>query len=71
MTVKLLTEHHLASLGLNGATQACMSLHLSKCHIVENLMSQLNYASVLLIAPRLIHSGIFVSILLYLFFLSL
>ena len=34
MLVKLLTEHHLEFLSLKEATQACPSLHLSKCHIV-------------------------------------
>ena len=33
MTVKLLTKHHLE----------CLSLHLSNCHVVGNLMSWLNY----------------------------
>ena len=37
MSVKLLTEHH----SLNEATQARLSLHVSKCHIVGNLMSRL------------------------------
>ena len=36
MTVKLLTEHHMA-------VQAHLSLHLSKCHIVGNHMSRLTY----------------------------
>ena len=35
MTLRLLTEHHLEFLGLKGDAQACLSLHLSKCHIVE------------------------------------
>ena len=35
MTVKLLTEHHLE------AVQVCLSVHLSKCHIVGNHMSLL------------------------------
>ena len=35
MSVKLLTEHHLE------AAQARLSLHLSKCHIVGNLMPRL------------------------------
>ena len=34
MTVMLLTEHHLEFLSLKGAAYACLSLHLSKCHIV-------------------------------------
>ena len=42
MTVKLLTEHHLEFLRLNGAAQACLSLHLSKYHIVGNHMLWLN-----------------------------
>ena len=41
MTVKLLTEHNLEFLSLKEAAQARLSLHLSKCHIVENNMSQL------------------------------
>ena len=38
MTVKLLTEHHLEFLSLMGHAKTRLSLHLSKCHIVENLM---------------------------------
>ena len=36
MTVKLLslTDHHLKFISLKEAAQACLSLHLSKCHIV-------------------------------------
>ena len=34
-TVKLLTGHYLEFLSLKEAAQACISLHLSKCHIVE------------------------------------
>ena len=41
MTVKLLTEQHLAFLSLLYAVQASLSLHLSKCHIVGNHMSRL------------------------------
>ena len=41
MIVKLLTEHHLEFLSLNEATQARLSLHMSKCHIVGNLMPRL------------------------------
>ena len=40
MTVKLLTEHHLEFLSFSEAAQACLSLHLSKCHIVGNHMSR-------------------------------
>ena len=43
MSVKLLTEHHLEFLILKEAVQACLSLHLSKCHIVGNHMSGFNY----------------------------
>ena len=38
MIVRLLTEHHLESLSLIGAAEAHPSLHMSKCHIVGNLM---------------------------------
>ena len=41
MTIKLLTEHHLKYLSLKMAAQARLSLHLSKCHIVGNHISQL------------------------------
>ena len=41
MSVKLLTKQHLEFLSLKGATQARLSLHLSKCHIVGNRMSRL------------------------------
>ena len=43
MTVKLLTEQHTEFLSLKKATQAHLSLHLSKCHIVGNFMSLLIY----------------------------
>ena len=43
-TVKLLTEHHLEFLSLMEVAQAGLSLHLSKCHIVGNHMSQLKYS---------------------------
>ena len=42
MIVKLLTKHHLQFLSLNGAAEARLSLHMSKCHIVGNLMPRLN-----------------------------
>ena len=41
MIVKLLTEHHLEFLSLKKAAEARLSLHMSKCHIVGNHMSQL------------------------------
>ena len=43
MIVKLLTEHNLEFLGLKKAAEARQSLHMSKCHIVGNLMHWLNY----------------------------
>ena len=43
MRVKLLTEHYLEFLRLKEAGQARLSLHISKCHIVGNHMSRLNY----------------------------
>ena len=43
MTVKLLTEHDLEFLSLKGDAQAGLSLFMSKCHIVRNLMSLVNY----------------------------
>ena len=41
MVVKLLTEHYLELVSLKEASQACLSLHKSKCHIVGNHMSLL------------------------------
>ena len=41
MIVKLLTEHHLECLSLKEAAEAHLSLHLSKCQIVGNLMLRL------------------------------
>ena len=38
MTLKLLTEYDLEFLSFKGA---CLSLHMSKCHIVGNHMSRL------------------------------
>ena len=43
MNVKLLTEQHLELLSLKEVAKARLCLHLSKCHIVGNLMSRLNY----------------------------
>ena len=42
LNVQLLTEHHLEFLSLKEGVQARLSLHLSKYHIVGNLMSRLN-----------------------------
>ena len=41
MIVKLLTEHLLEFLSLKEAVQARLSLHMSKCHIVGNLVPRL------------------------------
>ena len=41
MIVKLLTEHHLEFINLKEAAEAHLSLHMSKCHIVGNLMQWL------------------------------
>ena len=38
MIVKLLTEHHLEFLSLKEFAEARQSLHMSKCHIVGNIM---------------------------------
>ena len=46
LTVKILTEHNLEFLSLNGqkeAAQTNLSLHLSKCHVVGNTMPFLMY----------------------------
>ena len=40
MSVKLLTEHHLEFLSLKGGCKARLSLHMSKCQIVGNLMHE-------------------------------
>ena len=41
MIVKQHTEHHLEFLNLKEAAEANLSLHMSKCHIVGNLMQRL------------------------------
>ena len=41
MSVKLLTEHHLEFQSLKKASQARLSLFMSKCHTVENHTSRL------------------------------
>ena len=43
MIVKVLTEHHLEFLSLKEEAQTRLSLHLSKCQIVGNLMPRLIY----------------------------
>ena len=50
MSVKLLTEHHLEFLGLKEGSKDSSELHLSKCHIVGNHVSQLNF----IFGPKLI-----------------
>ena len=52
MAFKLLTDQHLEFLSLNEATQAQMSLHLSKCHTVGNHMARLNFFSKRLYKPQ-------------------
>ena len=47
MIIKLLTEHHLEFLSLKEEAQTRLSLHLSKCQIVGNLMPRLIYQIVL------------------------
>ena len=37
MTVKLLAKQHLEFLSLEGAAQAHMNLHLSKCNIAAHM----------------------------------
>ena len=47
MIVKLRNEHHLEFLSLKEAAEARPSLHMSKCHIVGNLMHWLiNHCSI-------------------------
>ena len=46
MIVKLLPEYHLESL----SAEAYLGKHLSKCHIVENLMPRLNCKLYLILA---------------------
>ena len=43
MIVKLLTEYHWEFLSLKGDTEVRLCLHMSKCHIVGNLMHWLIY----------------------------
>ena len=43
MSVELLTEHHLKLLSYKEGTQACLSLHLSKCFRGGNHMSWLKF----------------------------
>ena len=64
MTVKLLAEHHLELL----TAQARLSLHLSKCHIVEHHMSRLiNFIVLILIlfSGFKFHSSVFEFLLLF------
>ena len=44
MTVKLLSEQHLECLSYKEATQARLSLFMSKCHIVANHMTRLTWS---------------------------
>ena len=44
MIVKLQTEHHLEFLSLTGGCRGSSeSTHVTKCHLVGNLMPGLNY----------------------------
>ena len=43
MSFKLLTEHNLEFLAFKEAAEARPSLHMSKCHIVGNLMHWLKF----------------------------
>ena len=49
MIVKLLTAHYLEFISLKEDAEAHLSLHLSKCHIVGNLMH--NYMFLHCIVP--------------------
>ena len=51
MNGKLVTEHHLEFLSLEEAVQARLSLHLSKFHIVGNLISWLILIRVMFFSP--------------------
>ena len=42
-----MAEHYFEFLSLKEAAQAHLSLHFSKCHIVENHMLRLNYVLVI------------------------
>ena len=41
MNIKLLTEHKLEFLSLTGGNTGRLSLHVSKCHIVESHMAHI------------------------------
>ena len=43
LNIKLLTEHHLEFLSLKGGFTGSSEFTMSKCHIVENHMSRLNW----------------------------
>ena len=62
MTVKLLTDPHFRFLSLNEAAQARVSLHLSKYHIVGNLMPRLNcHSKRMAIIPSSLEKGPFIT----------
>ena len=50
MIVKLLTEHHLEFLSLKEEAQTRLSLHLSKCQVVGNLMPRLIYLQITILS---------------------
>ena len=67
MSVKLLTEHNLEFLSLKGGCTGRLSLHLSKCKIVGNLMPRLinvtvfSYQLVILLQFQLASLSTFIS----------
>ena len=44
LPVKLFTEQHFEFLSLKGDCKACLSLFMSKCHIVGSVMPRLKWA---------------------------
>ena len=55
MSVKLLNKLHLVILSYKmEAAQARLSLHLSKCHIVGNHMSRLNFIKIVCTIKKVI-----------------
>ena len=55
MIVRLLTEHHFEFLSLKEAAEARPSLHLSKYHIVGNLMPRLKCNAICVAATTQLH----------------
>ena len=63
MTVKLLTEHHLEFLTLNGFCTDSSESTLVNCHIVGNLMSQLNCSFPAIVTADQGHDMYFIKII--------